>query len=1009
MLINVLVIAIAASLIIVIISMLRNKIAFKIGFRNIFRRKADTFLVVAGSLIGTALIVGSFAMNDSFQKFIFSQIEKRFGEVDVVVTATTKETNNPYIKHETIASLAQRLRESELVDGVVPIVAKEVIVGIPGKTKNMEPAFSETVWLMGIDEEKIANFGSNNNEEVNFELSDNGVIVSEKLASNLDLKIGDKIELMRDASLRFVFWAELPTITIENIIETEGILGYQGTAMTNCGGSIITTPENARKLLEINIDNAYTELLVSNKGDYIAGAKFSSRVEQLIEENAPESLNLRINKIKEEQVESASQSNIDILFLALSFFAILAGILLLSNIYLMLTEERRTELGTLRALGYTRKKVSLVVLYEGFFYSLLASMIGVPVGMGISEFLLDKFVNLFTNITSLIPFEGASQFGQTFQMSFSFYIQPQSIFYGFFLGLIVPMAVVLYSCRRISRMNIVKAVRGIPEYFTERSKQIIKIVAIAGFIIGLLVVIASYNSSSAVGFFIGFVVAVLLFPFLFPDSIRRLFVTLSGIAAVIFTMFSNSIDIISSQSGDSVVLMIAKGFTILFAGLLLVVYNLRIFEMLLTTLFKKLRGSSGVFKVALAFAARNRRRTGLTIAMYALVIYIITLISIIPYSQERNLVESRNLFFMGYDVGILSMSRDNVDTNEYKDLDYLTSMASVKSINLGLNRDTGIVSRFPAYIFDENFGSEEIPELSNFELIPKVRGNVETAGDLWDYMRKNPKTVVLNGALSMIASLEVGDKINLSTITGSQGSPMSQGPPMEHYSSRDSVEVKEDLGEFTVIGKVKNSSLTFLSGFMISEKALPEDSLNSATKIVLVNLLGSNTEEKESHMDELRTITNSNAQIPLLVDHLIKLMTQTIRGMIDILRSFLYFGMIVGIVGIAIIMVKALYERRRLVGMLKAIGFTKKMVFSSFWIETSFTVLIGILLGMITGALTSQELFSSATFNGINMAIPWNQLFGMGIIFYLISLMATFIPSYIASKMSPAKALRYFE
>jgi putative ABC transport system permease protein len=178
---------------------------------------------------------------------------------------------------------------------------------------------------------------------------------------------------------------------------------------------------------------------------------------------------------------------------------------------------------------------------------------------------------------------------------------------------------------------------------------------------------------------------------------------------------------------------------------------------------------------------------------------------------------------------------------------------------------------------------------------------------------------------------------------------------------------------------------------------------------VLVNLLGSNTEEKESHMDELRTITNSNAQIPLFVDNLINLMTQTIRGMIDILRSFLYFGMIVGIVGIAIIMVKALYERRRLVGMLKAIGFTKRMVFSSFWIETSFTVLIGILLGMITGALTSQELFSSATFNGINMAIPWNQLFGMGIIFYLISLMATFIPSYIASKMSPAKALRYFE
>ncbi|TYB92289.1 MAG: FtsX-like permease family protein [Kosmotoga sp.] len=1002
MLINLLVIAVAASLIIVIISMLRNKIAFKIGFRNIFRRKADTFLVVAGSLIGTALIVGSFAMNDSFQKFIFSQIEKRFGEVDIAVTATTKETDNPYIKYENIETLVERLNESEIVDGVIPVVAKEVIVGIPGKTRNMEPDFSETVWLMGLDEKKISNFGSDNDKKIDFDLSENGVIISEKLANNLDLKVGDKLELMRDASLRFVFWAELPTITVEGIIKPEGILGYQGTAMANYGGSIITTPENARRLLEINIVNSYTELLVSNKGDYLSGAKYSSRVEQLIEENAPDSLTLKINKVKESQIEDVSQSNIDILFLALSFFAILAGILLLSNIYLMLAEERRTELGTLRALGYTRKKVSLVILYEGFFYSLLASIIGVPVGMGISKFLLDKFVNLFTNITGLIPVEGASQFGQTFQMSFNFYIKPQSIFYGFFLGLIVPMAVVLYSCRKISRMNIVKAVRGIPEYFTERSKQIIKIISIAGFIIGLLIVIASFSSSNAIGFFIGLVVTIMLFPFLLPESIRRILVTISGISVVVFTMLSNNIEFIS-QSGDSLVLMIAKGFTILFAGLLLVVYNLRIFEMLLTAIFKKFKESSGVFKVALAFAARNRRRTGLTIAMYALVIFIITLISIIPYSQEKNLKESRNLFFMGYDVGIVSMKSNASNAEDYKELDYITSLADVKSLSIGLKHDTGRVSSFQAYVFGDSFGTTGIPELSNFELIPEVRKEIDNVKALWNYMRKNPKSVVLNGALSAIASLEIGQKINLVTITGGRNMPMQQP------SFGDSIETGEELGEFTIIGKVKNSSLTFLSGFMISDNALQGVDLNNATTFILANLKGSNTEEKQKYIKELRTVTNSNAQIPLFVDDLIKLMTQTINGMIDILRSFLYFGMIVGIVGIAIIMVKALYERRRLVGMLKAIGFTKKMVFSSFWIETSFTVLIGILLGMITGALTSQELFSSASFNGVNMAIPWNQLLGMGIIFYLISLMATFIPSYIASKMSPAKALRYFE
>jgi putative ABC transport system permease protein len=108
-------------------------------------------------------------------------------------------------------------------------------------------------------------------------------------------------------------------------------------------------------------------------------------------------------------------------------------------------------------------------------------------------------------------------------------------------------------------------------------------------------------------------------------------------------------------------------------------------------------------------------------------------------------------------------------------------------------------------------------------------------------------------------------------------------------------------------------------------------------------------------------------------------------------------------------MFKALHERKRIIGMLKAIGFTKAMVFSSFLLETSFIAIIGILLGMVTGTLTSVEIFASPLMEGMKLYIPWDQLISMALIFYIASLVSTIIPSYSASKIAPAEALRYFE
>ncbi|OQY09526.1 MAG: hypothetical protein B6I29_03165 [Marinitoga sp. 4572_148] len=98
-------------------------------------------------------------------------------------------------------------------------------------------------------------------------------------------------------------------------------------------------------------------------------------------------------------------------------------------------------------------------------------------------------------------------------------------------------------------------------------------------------------------------------------------------------------------------------------------------------------------------------------------------------------------------------------------------------------------------------------------------------------------------------------------------------------------------------------------------------------------------------------------QFFIFVDDLLDLGLKASHGMISIFNSFLYFGLIVGIIGIAITMMKAVNERRRVIGMLKAIGFTKNMIFSSFFIEATIIILLGIFIGITSGTFSSYLIF----------------------------------------------------
>jgi ABC-type antimicrobial peptide transport system permease subunit len=95
--------------------------------------------------------------------------------------------------------------------------------------------------------------------------------------------------------------------------------------------------------------------------------------------------------------------------------------------------------------------------------------------------------------------------------------------------------------------------------------------------------------------------------------------------------------------------------------------------------------------------------------------------------------------------------------------------------------------------------------------------------------------------------------------------------------------------------------------------------------------------------------------------------------------------------------------------MVRAIGFQRIMVQTSFLLESSFVALLGIGIGVALGMGLSVQILDEmrAAFPSIQYQVPVANVVIVVLIAYFASLLTTFIPSVQASRIYPAEALRY--
>ena len=75
--------------------------------------------------------------------------------------------------------------------------------------------------------------------------------------------------------------------------------------------------------------------------------------------------------------------------------------------------------------------------------------------------------------------------------------------------------------------------------------------------------------------------------------------------------------------------------------------------------------------------------------------------------------------------------------------------------------------------------------------------------------------------------------------------------------------------------------------------------------------------------------------------------------MFRLLQGYLALGLLVAITGLGVIMVRSVRERRRTIGVLRALGFRAKTIRRAFTLESTFIAVEGVVVGTLLGILTT--------------------------------------------------------
>jgi putative ABC transport system permease protein len=205
----------------------------------------------------------------------------------------------------------------------------------------------------------------------------------------------------------------------------------------------------------------------------------------------PAELGFHFEPVQEQALRAADQSqDFGQLFVGFSFFLVVAALLLMALLFQFSLEQRRTEVGTLLALGLRPKQVRRLLLAEGTVLALLGGGLGALAGIGYAKAMLWALTTVWKDAVGMSVLH--------------FYVSAPTLLIGFFAGTIVALFTIWLTLRKQARRPARELLSSDATNQRFATGRIARWVAIVSGVAGLALiayVIARHQTADAEAFF----------------------------------------------------------------------------------------------------------------------------------------------------------------------------------------------------------------------------------------------------------------------------------------------------------------------------------------------------------------------------------------------------------------------------------------------------------------------------------------------------------------------------
>lgn len=1044
-----------------------NRILFAMGLRNVRRRPGQTLLMLAGLTLSAVFITASFGLQDSFTQSMVSDRLMKMGNVDEAVSGsfTASQINQAlaHLQHMPEVQAATGIfylpRGARIFSERTALTASDqYLYGIPPAFDQVYGAFTDNQGRqlhfadLGTNEVFVSNTVARQEDvragdrlQVSL-FGENAMTVTVRAVLSTDLAVTDG-ELEFDGSYPEII---MPLATVLPALAQSHSLAPLPNVLSvknrGHGGLDDIGPDGKRGQPVLDYLAQFFHAAADARGFF--PTYFDSVILHPLKPDIAESQgNFSPLGNKSDVIASPAARQFSLMLPTFTSLLVGAGLLLLVLLCLLLAAERRGELGMSRAIGLQRRHLVQALLIEGSSYAVIASSLGLLLGSGA--------VTLELVVLSQVPAAG--------ELSSHIVLQPwlswQGLLNSWCIGVLAMLIVVFITAVWISRTNIVAAIRNLddplptrvsfatllqsllaaphdavgnpaPETISRRlSRQSSALGSLLweGALRGLLCLLVggflfklSANQGESwiqqlsstlliagSGLLLNWLIPLLKVP---RDLVRRLSLSfigigwlLSGIQAgkeLLLPLFVSDVSALGTRRLDtpSLPALLLSLLVPVLGAVVLVMVNTDLLTQVLTFLLRQIRGLAPVSRTGLAYPLTFRFRSGVTVALLSLITFLIILVvtnnlSSIQQSQIQTTTGNFQLEIDGVDL-------DGVDPAHATNLD-----ASLLATPQTLRQEIALVSllrfaydphhaqplrlslpgnrvypytTFPGpFVVDNTFLSN-----TTMPLFARAQG-YNSDRQVWDTVRDQPGYAVLQ-------------------YMGNVGLPTNQGFAPFTVQVPENGNLHAPYHQVTVIGLMPSNA--YWGTLLFSQKT--EASLG-ATPYARFSFFyfrlqpGVSLAQGASALNNALQLNRRGIALTSLVRNTVDAYTASLTLF---LAGYLAMGLLFGAFSIGVITSRAVVERRQQIGMLRALGFSRRLVQRSFLLEASFLITLSLLAGSLLAWWLAYQITQQVS---QQFPFPLGPVALLLLGSYLMALWCTILPARRASRVPPAEALRY--